>query len=155
MKVVLIVAVGIAGIGTGAWALDQDGWLTVGIIVVAAGIVYQFGRCSHQRPLALLPASVDINGEALPPRWYCDHCGKEWPAHFDKDRVPIQRFTGYDESKAVSAAKRADQLRERRRLMAIERAGLGSATRQRKPAQARAPRSETVVNIGTRRPIAR
>ena len=36
----------------------------------------------------------------------------------------MRKFTGYDESKAVHAAKRAAELADRQRALALQRAGL-------------------------------
>jgi hypothetical protein len=98
--------------------------LTVGLggLVVGAlllGVV----RCRHPHP-ALHPPTVDFQGRRHPPHWYCDDCGKTWDAVFNHDAVPVQRFTGYDQSKAVDAARRADHVERELRRLAASRSGL-------------------------------
>jgi hypothetical protein len=100
------------------------GWLYPGALT-AAGIVVWLSRCHHRQPLSLLPPIVDEHGVRTPAKWYCADCGKSWPAGFEHERVaPVRRFSGYDQSKAALAAKRADELAERQRELAIKRAGL-------------------------------
>ncbi|GMV23269.1 MAG: hypothetical protein AMXMBFR57_32180 [Acidimicrobiia bacterium] len=149
-----IIVWGVVGLVGAFLFVDRSVWLGIGGLALLAGAVYEVGRCHHREPLALLPASTDLHGAPLPPRWFCDRCGREWPAEFQKDQIPVQRFSGYDESKAVSAARRADQLRERQRHLALERAGLKTRTRTT-AARAHAHGTDSVVHIGTRRSIAR
>lgn len=80
-------------------------------------------RCRHPHP-ALHPPTVDFQGRRHPPHWYCDDCGRTWDAVFNHDAVPVQRFTGYDQSKAVDAARRADQVERELRRLAASRSGL-------------------------------
>jgi hypothetical protein len=158
MKVVLMMTAGVAGLVAVILSPGLGVWLGIGSLAVVSGAVYWFGRCSHPGPLALLPATADMDGNRLTPRWYCDSCGLEWPAHFEKDATPIQRFSGYDESKAVSAAKRQEELQERQRTAALERAGLRTRSTARKvPATApvHAHAHSGVVQIGSRRSVAR
>jgi hypothetical protein len=159
MKVVLMMTAGVAGLVAIILSPGLGVWLGVGSLAVVSGAVYWFGRCSHPGPLALLPATQDMEGNMLTPRWYCDGCGLEWPAHFEKDATPIQRFSGYDESKAVSAAKRQEELRDRQRLAALERAGLRVKSTPRKVSaqQVHAHTAHSgggVVQIGSRRSVA-
>ncbi len=84
-------------------------------------------QCRHRGPLGLLPSVTDETGQRLPPRWYCDNCGRSWPADFEHHQTPVQRFKGYDESKAVSAARRANELEMAQRALAIRRAGIVSS----------------------------
>jgi len=43
---------------------------------------------------------------------------------FERGRAPVPRFTGYDQSKAPEAAKRAAQLEQRTRALALRRSGV-------------------------------
>jgi hypothetical protein len=115
--VVLAVAGGLQIPGLPPWGL------IVGLAVVGL-LAWRLSVCPHEGPLALLPATRDLDGTPLPTRWYCDACGESWPANFEKERTPIRKFSGYDESKAVSAAKRAAELAEQQRQLALRRAGL-------------------------------
>src|SRR5438105_3635070 len=105
--------------------------LVLGLTIVG-GLAWRLSVCPHDGPLALLPATTDLDGAPLPPRWYCDSCGKAWAANFEKEHTPVRKFTGYDESKAVTAAKRASELAERQRALALQRAGLRPATPTKK-----------------------
>src|SRR6185295_10041047 len=97
-------------------------------VIAAARAVWWFGRCRHPRPLGLVPPVVDAHGERQPARWFCGQCGEYWPAVFEHEHAPIQRFHGYDESKARESAKRAAALEQRQRELAVRRAGM--TTRQ-------------------------
>lgn len=71
----------------------------------------------------------------------------------------MPRFTGYDESKAVGAAKRAAELADRQRALALQRAGIrpaGSGTKKVKPAPEPVLASDKadVVPIGQGRRLA-
>lgn len=114
---VFIGLVGVSGVGAGLW------WL---------------GRCHHPRPLGLLPPTWNDYGERQHAQWFCAACGKTWAVQMDRNEAPVQRFTGYDESKAPEAARRATALEARRREMAVLRAGL------RKP---QAPPRRNVVPV--------
>src|SRR5438105_2127462 len=131
--------------------------LTAGLLIVA-GIAWRLSICPHDGPLALLPATTDLEGAALPPRWYCDACGRTWAANFEKEHTPVRKFTGYDESKAVNAAKRAAELAERQRALALQRAGLRpgvAAKRVKAPSETvHSPDTAAVVPIGQGRRFA-
>jgi hypothetical protein len=103
--------------------------------VVAAGVlgvaglglgIYLIGRCRHPGPLGLLPPTVAADGTRTPAQWYCDACGRSWPAGLESDRSPVVRFTGYDESKLPASAERAAALDRQRHALAVKRAGLSS-----------------------------
>jgi hypothetical protein len=111
-------AFGAAVVATVLWSS-----VVAGVSVVAL-VVWQLAKCRHTQPLGLLPPVVNERGEQVPARWYCDECGKSWPAMFDRGRRPVPRFTGYDQSKAAEAAKRADELEERTRALALRRSGI-------------------------------
>jgi len=99
--------------------------------VATASVAVLAGRCRHPYP-ALQPSTVDFRGERTPVHWYCADCDRRWPAHFEHDTRPVQRFTGFDPSKAVRAARRASELEARRRELAVVRSGQGQ--RMRPPA---------------------
>jgi hypothetical protein len=101
--------------------------LACGLCIVGA-MAWRLSICPHDGPLALLPATTALDGSPLPPRWHCDACGQTWAANFAKERTPVRRFTGYDESKAVNAARRAAELADRQRALALRRAGLRPAS---------------------------
>lgn len=104
-------------------------------LLVTAAIAWLLMRCPHTGPLALLPASTDFLGTARPPRWFCDGCGREWPAHFERAQTPVQKFSGYDESKAVRAAEREAEMVEARRRLALTRAATPAAAKKATPAE--------------------
>jgi hypothetical protein len=114
-------ALGVAAVASVLW---PSVFVAAGLV---AALVWQMTRCRHSQPLGLLPPLVNERGEAVPPRWYCDDCGESWPAVFEHGPAPVQRFKGYDQSKAATAAKRADELSARTRALALRRAGLNSA----------------------------
>ena len=91
--------------------------------VSVAGVTALTWRCRHAGPLGLLPPTTNADGTRTSPRWYCDACGKSWPAVFDRTQHPVRRFEGYDESKAVEAARRADELYRKQHAIARKRAG--------------------------------
>ena len=104
--------------------------LMVGAGAVAAlFVVRRVFVCRHPGPLGLLPPVENGEGGRTEARWYCDTCGKSWAAGLNQEARVIQRFTGYDESKAVASAKRADELVRRQRSLAVGRAGLAGRPR--------------------------
>jgi hypothetical protein len=106
-------------------------WPVLAVLMAGAAVLaWKLSSCPHAGPLALLPATADLNGTMRPPRWYCDACGLEWAAHFEKDQTPVTRFSGYDESKAVHAARRAADLVDHQRTLALQRAGLRPASKR-------------------------
>lgn len=120
--VVMVVAIvaGLRAPGVPTWAV------VLGLAAVGA-LAWRLSICPHAGPLSLLPATTTIAGDPLPARWYCDACGRTWPARFDRPQTPKQIFTGHDESKATAAAKRAAEHEERQRVLALQRAGLGKS----------------------------
>jgi hypothetical protein len=133
---VLFGAVVTMGVVTLAW------WpVILGSAVV--GAVWSLMKCRHPGKLGLLPPVVAETGERLPARWYCDHCGESWPAGITHEAGPVQRFSGYDESKARSAARRANELETAQRDLAVRRSGAAPAPAAKKPRPA--------VPFGTRR----
>ena len=118
---------GLVVLSVGAMAAIGGLWPLAGLGIVAVSGVCVALRCSHAGPLGLWPATVSDTGEPVPARWFCDRCGKSWPAGFDHGRPPVQKFTGYDESKAVRSALRASELETRQRSLALRRAGFDQA----------------------------
>jgi hypothetical protein len=120
--------------------------VTVGIVTMAwwpvivgsavVGAAWSLLRCHHPGKLGLLPPVVTPAGDRLPARWYCDHCGESWPAGITREAGPVQRFSGYDETKARSAARRATELEAAQRDLAVRRSGAPAppATKKPKPA---------------------
>ena len=153
LSVGLLLVLAVAGaVGLG---LAGVSWLGVPAVAGVATVMAVLKTCRHAGPLALLPPVTDFTGARQPARWYCDRCGKTWDADFARSTTPVQRFTGYDEAKAVGAAKRAAELADRRRALALDRAGLKphASKRPAKPAAAAMVAAETaaVVQIGQRR----
>jgi hypothetical protein len=129
-------------------ALPWWGLAAAGVVMMT--IAWRLSGCRHTGPLGLLPATTDFQGTRLPPRWFCDACGKTWTAHFEYESAPIPRFRGYDASKAVRSAKRAADLAERQRALAIQRAGLRPAPKKARALREAVPSVEPadVVPIG-------
>jgi|SRR5438132_4157754 len=148
-------AVGLLFIATGvAVGLGIEGvsWWGLPIIVGGSAIFWSLRICRHPGPLALLPPTTDFTGARQPARWYCDSCGRTWEANFERAQRPVQKFSGYDETKALGAAKRAAELVDRRRALALDRAGLKRAKRSKPAAAVVAVESAAeVVQIGPRR----
>src|SRR5690349_14609904 len=137
-----------SALGAGGWVMGRVVAFTVVVIGLAAGvtiaglsiwlvslgggalavIVWRLTSCRHPGPLGLLPATTDLDGSIVPPRWFCDACGATWTAHFEKAQTPVRRFSGYDQTKAVTAAKRAAELADRQHVLALRRAGLRPAS---------------------------
>lgn len=111
-------------------AIRQAGaasWVIVGAIAVLALAAWQLGRCRHPGPLGLLPPTHEPDGSVVPARWFCDGCGRTWPAVFEREQRPVARFVGYDQTKATAAARRAEDLARRQRALALRRAGIVTA----------------------------
>lgn len=128
-------------------------WVLGAIGLVA--IIRVMSRCSHPGPLGLLPPHKESDGTQIGARWYCPQCEAEWPAVFEHDHQPIQRFSGYDPAKPIAAARRARELEAHQRRLAIARAGLAAERRTRVVDDV--PRYDNVLNLpprGARRPAA-
>jgi len=118
----LVVVAAVAGMAI--WAVPL---LLLILFAAAAGTAFWwFSRCHHPRPLGLLPPMIDEDGVLEPAQWYCGACGHRFPADFVHDRTPIPRFTGYDETKSRVSAKRAADLEQNQRRLALKRAGMAS-----------------------------
>lgn len=123
--------------------VPMPAWGIAALMVGAAVVAWKLSSCPHRGPLALLPATAGLDGTMRPPRWYCDACGLEWEAHFERPQTPVRKFTGYDESKAVHAAKRAAELADRQRTLALQRAGLRPTPRKVRTARPAALSADT------------
>lgn len=123
------------------------------VLVAALGAmsVWWFGRCHHPSPLGLLPPTTDADGTRQPARWFCGACGASWAAAFDRDREPIRRFDGFDSSKAEHAARRADELERRQRVLAVRRAGLDPTPSAQRPSRPR-PAADRAPVVPIRQP---
>jgi hypothetical protein len=103
--------------------------LALGLIAAAAA--WRLGHCHHPGPLGLLPPVTNADGTRTEAHWYCDRCGRSWPAHIGGEQRVVRRFDGYDPSKAADALRRAEELRRRQQHLAMRRAGLVSKRRLR------------------------
>ena len=116
----------------GLYLWGRPAWLFLSTGVLGAGF-WWFGRCHHPRPLALLPPVTDEDGRRQPAQWFCAQCGEKFPANFEHERLPIPRFSGFDESKATAAARRAVDLEHGQRRLAVKRAGMAKRTTASRP----------------------
>jgi hypothetical protein len=95
------------------------GLLAIAVIGVAFWLLTQ---CRHPGRLGLLPPTVRDDGTREPARWFCDQCGKSWPAAIEHESTPIVRYSGFDQTKAPAAARRADEADRKRQALAVRRA---------------------------------
>lgn len=139
---------GVVVVSVGAMAAIGGLWPLAGLGIVALSGACVALRCSHPGPLGLWPSTMNDKNEVVPAQWFCDRCGKSWAAGFDHGRPPVQKFTGYDESKAVRSALRASELEQRQRVLALKRAGFEHA-------EPRKPRiSAAIAHVAMNRPVA-
>lgn len=137
----------LAVLGSGAL-----GWMVAGIpgaslLGLAAAAVAAMSGCRHPGPLGLLPAVLGEDGKRRPERWYCPSCGRTFPTVDYRGAAPVQRFEGYDQTKAVEAARRADDIGKRQRQIAMER----SERAMPRPAPVRRERAPRPIEIQNRR----
>jgi hypothetical protein len=71
-----------------------------------------------------MPPVTNPDGTRTQAQWFCDQCGRSWPAEIGGELRLVRRFDGYDQTKAIDAARRAEELMKRQRQMALRRAGL-------------------------------
>jgi hypothetical protein len=131
---------------TGAVLWGLPVWSLGCAVMAATGAAWYLGRCRHPRPLGLVPPTLGADGQRQGAQWFCGQCGRYWPAVFEHDHAPVQRFHGYDESKARAAAKRAADLADRQRELAVRRGGM-----PKRPASRPAPPAARPVPIRERR----
>lgn len=111
----------------GLFLWSRPAWLFMTTGAMGAAF-WWLGRCHHPRPFALLPPMTDEDGRRQPAQWFCAQCGERFPANFEHERLPIPKFSGYDEAKAVASARRAADLEQRQRRLAVKRAGMAKRT---------------------------
>ncbi len=126
-------------------------FLVIAGLAAAVAFFAWFGRCHHTGALGLLPPVTDAMGVRQPARWYCDACGRSWPADLEHERRPIVRYSGYDESKLPAAARRAAVAERQRQTLAVQRAGIAGRRREAVPAPQSAPAPANVTSITQRR----
>jgi hypothetical protein len=125
------------------------GAVLLGGAVIMTGL-WLLTRCRHPGRLGLLPPSLLPDGTRTQAQWYCDACGKTWPAAFKHEQTPIVKYAGFDQSKAPAAARRAADLERRRQAAAVRRAGIAAAAAQQREREIAATRP-TIVAIEGRR----
>lgn len=130
------------GLGGAARVLVPDAF-------VAATPVWRRTPYRHSQPLGLWPPFVHDGGEHLSHRWYCEDRGKSWPAVPERERGPVPGLTWYDQSKAAAANKRVHEPAERKRALAIERAGMDQPARQPTRTRVKPPPARTAIAIHT------
>jgi hypothetical protein len=143
-KMVAIVG-GVSGAAAAAWAAPAEAMIVMGSAVVAASCWFG-SRCHHSGPLGLLPPVIDRDGSRIGSRWFCDACGRSWPAGLERATAPVVKYAGFVQSKAPLAARRAANLAKKTQEMAVRRAGLTS-TRAVTLRVAAAPAPSTIVSI--------
>lgn len=126
-------AVVLSLVALGSPLTREAGLIGLGLCAVVA--ISRSAWCRHPGPLGLLPPVTNVDGTRSSAQWFCDRCGKTWPAAFEREHRPILRFGGYDQSKAPHAARRADELERRQRQLALRRAGLSTRRRHDREAK--------------------
>lgn len=137
---------GVLVTGATGWALG--GLAAACALAGIAAAVAAFSRCRHPGPLGLLPSVMGDDGVRRPARWFCERCGRTWPAQELGGSAPVARYEGYDQAKAVEAARRADDIERRRRVIAMER---GDHQINAKPAPAKRDRIARPIAMHNRR----
>jgi hypothetical protein len=129
--------------------------ITIGLAGMTA-LIWWRTRCRHPNPHYIRAGTCQDDARAEPggqPAMYeCYDCGKRWVV---RQRDPawrptrlVQKFQGYDESKAKRAATRAAIEQEQRRFLAANRVGPSSAPAVIAPQR----RRKNVVDIDSRKP---
>jgi hypothetical protein len=126
-----LTAVVLSLLALGSPASREVGLVALALCAVIA--VWRVAWCRHPGPLGLLPPVNNADGTRSGAQWFCDRCGKAWPAAFEREQTPVLRFDGYDQSKAPDAARRAQELERRQRVLALRRAGLTPNRRRTEP----------------------
>jgi hypothetical protein len=130
MQRTIVIVVGVVSVVAVAFAAPVAVAAASGAALLG-GAWWLTARCRHTGQLGLLPPTTMADGSRLPARWFCDSCGRTWDASFERDSVPVVKYSGYDQTKAPLAAKQAADLRERQQAAAVRRAGYATT---RKPA---------------------
>jgi hypothetical protein len=121
------IAIGVLAVA-GASAVAVKPQLVFGVVPII-GLVWAFGRqCAHPHA-SLLPPVAGAGPDRDHARWYCDRCGREWPATINDGARPRAVYEGFDEALAARSAARAESLERQRRRLADKR----TASRERRP----------------------
>ncbi len=138
-------------------------WVT-GALVGTGALIWLFSGCKHPNPhyVRQETAQDDATGDEIvvhPAHYCCYECGKTWLA---EQRDPawtasavVQKFDGYDERKAVRAAKRIAVEERQRRVLADRRVRpieVAAPIQFKTGATSRRRRATDVVAIGSRKP---
>lgn len=128
-----------------------------------SALIWLFRGCRHPNPHFVKQETRrdETTGEEVvvhPAHYCCYECGKTWLA---KQRDPawaasaiVQKYHGYDERKAVRAAKRSALEERQRRFLAVRRIRIPAPPKpliQFDPAAPRRRPTE-VVDLSTRKP---
>lgn len=139
-------------------------WVT-GALAAFGALIWLFGGCRHPNPHYIRPEvrRDDVTGEEVvvqPAQYCCYECGKTWLA---TQRDPawtatatVQKFSGYDEKKAVRGVARMAREERQRRFLASRRTPVSEPVRSpiafKPEAQQKRQRPTEVVNLSTRKP---
>ncbi len=148
-----------------SWWLGQLGhalYVIAPALAAAVALTSWLTRCRHPNPhyvRAVTRPDAATGREVViqPARYECYECGRSWNAtQRDPAWMPTrltQKFSGYDQSKAVRAATRAAIEQEQRRFLAAHRIELPAAAAP-EPAtpHSRPRRPGHVVDINSRKP---
>jgi hypothetical protein len=130
-------------------------WVTISLAGITV-LIWWASRCRHPNPhyIHARTCADDLRAEGgvQPAMYECYDCGKRWVARQrDPAWMPtrlVQKFQGYDESKATRSATRAAIEQEQRRFLAANRLGMSSEP----PVVGSQRRRKNVVQIGSRKP---
>jgi hypothetical protein len=127
MRRVVVGTAVVIGIAAAFIGWDLLWWSRIAVVTAAVTALVYALRCRHPHP-ALQPPLQNESGERGQAHWYCDDCGRSWPAVFERERAPVMKYAGFDQAKAPEAERRARLLDVRRRELALDRAGLRPTT---------------------------
>jgi hypothetical protein len=114
----------------------------------AVALVWWLGRCRHPNPHYVRPQRSDEPG-----RYCCYECGRSWQV---ETRDPawhptrlVQKFSGFDQTKAAAARSRAAAEASRHQRIALQR---GDPARPASQLRRRPSRHAEVVDLNSRKP---